>query len=39
MCNEGKISGVKKFGHAWVIPYNAEKSVDKRIKLGKYIKS
>lgn len=39
MCNEGKIPGVKKFGHAWAIPYNAEKPVDKRIKSGKYIKS
>ena len=28
-----------RFGHAWAIPENAEKPVDKRIKSGKYIKS
>ena len=39
MCNEGVIPGVMKFGHAWAIPENAEKPVDKRIKSGKYIKS
>ena len=39
MCNEGLIPGVIKFGHAWAIPVNAEKSVDKRIKSGKYVKS
>lgn len=39
MCNEGIIPGVMKFGHAWAIPKNAEKPVDKRIKSGKYIKS
>ena len=39
MCNEGIIPGVVKFGHAWAIPNEAEKPVDKRIKSGKYIKS
>lgn len=39
MCNAGEISGVVKFGHAWAIPEDAEKPVDKRIKSGKYIKS
>ena len=39
MCNEGIIPGVMKFGHAWAIPKNAEKPVDKRIKSGKYIKT
>lgn len=39
MCNDGVIPGVVKFGHAWAIPENAEKPVDKRIKSGKYIKS
>ena len=28
-----------KFGHAWAIPRDATKPVDKRIKSGKYIKS
>lgn len=39
MCNEGMIEGVVKFGHAWAIPNNAQKPVDKRIKSGKYTKS
>lgn len=39
MCKEGIIPGVMKFGHAWAIPKNAEKPVDKRIKSGKYIKN
>lgn len=39
MCNDGVIPGVVKFGHAWAIPENAEKPIDKRIKTGKYIKS
>ena len=39
MCNEGLIDGVKKFGHAWAIPEDAEKPADKRIKTGKYVKT
>ena len=39
ICNEGKISGVVKFGKAWAIPMDAERPVDKRIKSGKYKKS
>ena len=39
MCNENMINGVVKFGHAWAIPNDAQKPVDKRIKSGKYIKS
>lgn len=38
ICNEGMIQGVIKFGHAWAIPKEAEKPVDKRIKTKKYIK-
>lgn len=38
ICMEGKIKGVKKFGHAWAIPENAEKPKDNRIRSGKYIK-
>ena len=38
MCNERVIPGVVKFGHAWAIPVDAEKPIDKRIKTGKYIK-
>lgn len=39
MCNGDLISGAKRFGHAWAIPEDAEKPVDKRVKTGKYIKS
>lgn len=39
MCSNGLIPGVMKFGHAWAIPLDAEKPIDKRIKSGKYIKS
>lgn len=38
ICGEGMIPGVVKFGHAWAIPKEAEKPVDKRIKSGKYVK-
>lgn len=39
ICNEGKITGVVKFGKAWAIPMDAERPVDKRIKSGRYVKS
>ena len=38
MCQEGKISGATRFGHAWAIPADAERPVDGRVKSGKYIK-
>lgn len=38
ICNNGEIPGIKKFGHAWAIPINAEKPNDKRKKSGKYVK-
>lgn len=39
LCNEGRIEGVSKLGNIWIIPANAEKPKDERIKSGKYIKS
>lgn len=39
MCLEGAIANVKKFGHSWAIPSDAEKPIDHRIKSGRYIKS
>jgi len=39
MCNERLIPGVMKFGHAWAIPKEANKPVDKRIKSGRYLKA
>ena len=38
-CNEGRIDGAQKAGSMWIIPENAEKPSDARIKSGKYIKS
>lgn len=38
-CNEGMMLGVMKFGNSWDIPKDAKKTVDKRIKSGKYVKS
>ncbi len=38
LCKEGKIKGAKKQGRSWVIPIDAEKPADGRIKSGAYIK-
>ena len=39
LCVEGRIDGAKKIGSIWVIPKEAEKPDDKRVKSGKYIKN
>ena len=39
LCSTGRIPGAKKVGYSWIIPDNAEKPVDARIKSGKYLKS
>lgn len=39
LCNEGRIDGAQKAGSTWIIPDDAEKPIDARIKNGKYIKS
>lgn len=38
LCAEGRIPGAYKVGAYWLIPENAEKPKDERIKSGKYIK-
>lgn len=38
LCKEGKIEGARKEGRSWLIPVDAEKPVDNRIKSGAYIK-
>ena len=38
LCNEGRIDGAQKAGSTWIIPENAQKPCDARIKSGKYIK-
>ncbi len=39
LCVEGRIEGVIKKGKTWLIPSDAKKPNDARIKTGKYIKS
>ena len=36
LCNEGRIIGAKKIAGAWLLPKDAEKPADARIKSGKY---
>ncbi|MEG1985471.1 MAG: DNA-binding protein [Oscillospiraceae bacterium] len=37
LCAQGRISGATRFVRVWVIPTDAEKPADARIKSGKYI--
>lgn len=39
LCAEGRIPNAKKIGNTWLIPDDAEKPSDARIKSGKYIKN
>lgn len=39
LCKEGKIEGAIKRGRSWLIPSDAKKPADHRIKTGAYIKS
>lgn len=39
LCQKGKIKGAKKDGHIWLIPADAKKPADQRIKSGAYIKN
>ncbi len=36
LCNEGRIVGAKKIAGVWLLPKDAEKPKDARIKSGKY---
>ena len=38
LCNEGRIEGAQRAGTIWIIPDNAKKPADARVKSGKYIK-
>ena len=35
LCEENRITGALRFGHAWAIPKGAEKPMDKRGKAAK----
>ncbi len=39
LCSTDRIPGAKKLGFFWVIPEDAEKPKDERIKSGRYIKT
>ncbi len=39
LCKEERIEGAQKAGETWIIPENAKKPADARIKSGKYIKT
>lgn len=38
LCSKNRIPGVQKAGNTWLIPDNAKKPTDARVKSGKYIK-
>lgn len=38
LCNQGRIPGAQRTGSRWIIPEDAEKPSDARIKSGKYKK-
>ena len=38
LCREGRIQGAAKQGHAWMIPADAAKPADQRVKSGEYKK-
>ena len=38
LCEESRIEGITRFGKSYMIPKNADKLADARIKSGKYIK-
>lgn len=37
LCKEGRIPRIERIGHAWLIPKDADKPADRRIKSGKFI--
>lgn len=38
LCKDGKIEGAKKDGKSWIIPIDASKPIDQRLKSGFYMK-
>ena len=38
LCNQDRIPGAQRAGSSWIIPEDAEKPTDARIKSGKYRK-
>lgn len=38
LCQENRVCGAQRAGRNWIIPADAEKPADARVKSGKYIK-
>lgn len=38
LCQEDRVPGAQRVGRNWIIPEDAEKPADARIKSGKYVK-
>lgn len=38
LCAEGRIEGAIKVGYSWIIPAEAKRPSDERIRSGRYIK-
>lgn len=38
LCSSDRIPGAQKVGYSWIIPADAQKPADARIKSGKYMK-
>ena len=38
LCTQGRIAGAERLGYCWLLPKDAEKPLDARIRSGKYIK-
>lgn len=39
LCEEGRIDGAVMAGRTWIMPADAKKPYDARIKTGKYVKT
>lgn len=39
LCSSNRIPGAQKVGYSWIIPADAQKPADARIKSGKYLKN
>ena len=37
LCSDGRIPGAERLGYCWVIPKDAKKPADARVKSGRYI--
>lgn len=38
LCNENRVLGAQKLSASWIVPENAEKPADARIRSGRYVR-